>query len=213
MRKVPVCLAILASLAFLVSPVLAGKGGKGGKGSAGHGGHGPKVDSGNRGSRGGNRGGEHPNRGHDVMPRGRDRSHEGNKEDGGRVAHSPKSDNRRSDGSHEPDVTSQDVNYNRIHIDHRHHYHHPDYYRSYWRVDVWSGGLRVHCGPWDPLGYYPCYIPSPVYYPVSWAPYDYYYYYYGPTYPDGCLIHGFHHRGHCEWYYNDVGGLVLFYYP
>ena len=100
------------------------------------------------------------------------------------------------------------------HREHHHRYHHHhDWYKSRWSFGVGLSGLSVYYGPSDPFGFRPCFYPVAPYYPPVWEPEEYFYYYYGSKYPDGCFIHGIHHYGHCKWYYREDRSVMLYYYP
>lgn len=139
--------------------------------------------------------------------------------------HAPERDRAQrpgSDGGKENDLQPVPMPRQRSEASHlgyveRRRCHYRSYYewrRMGWGFNVGIGGLDFYYGPMVD-GCYPYYYPRAVFYPRVWVVGECYSYWYGcPLYPNGCPIHGYHHRrGYCEWYYDEFGGMEFRYYP
>ncbi len=100
----------------------------------------------------------------------------------------------------------------RRHNDNDRHHRHPHHWggdRSSWKWYVGTGGVGFYYGP----RYATCHN---YYYPVApwrpqvgYSPWMSYYYFYSA---DPCPIHGYIHRGYCQYFYDDDGGCEVFYF-
>lgn len=91
------------------------------------------------------------------------------------------------------------------------HHRHPHHWGngSHWNWYAGTGGFGFYYGP----RYGSChnyYYPVAPWRPVAYYPWTHYYYFYGP---DSCPIHRYRHAGYCEYYYDDGGGVELFWFP
>lgn len=119
--------------------------------------------------------------------------HDGGRKSGHQKNRDHQSDNHRSNDRHRNDNDRR----------------HPHYWGGPgWNWYAGTSGVGFYYGP-RYTSCYNYYYPVAPWRPVAYQPWTHYYYFYGS---DPCPIHKYIHHGYCEYYYDDNGGLEVFYF-
>lgn len=115
----------------------------------------------------------------------------------------------RMDGRHQDQSNDHHQDRDR-HRDNSRRHHYPSHWgdNSRWSLYAGTGGFGFYLGP----SYRGCrteYYPVAPWRPVHYSSWENYYYFYSSN---SCPIHGFIHTGYCQYYYDDSGGVEVYYF-